>query len=57
MLATLLLVAAETAEKARPLSAKSLLVTLAVIVAVCAAILLAGFGYFSSSDNNSSTNH
>jgi hypothetical protein len=45
------LVAAET-EDVKPLAAKSLLITLAIIVVIVAAILLAGFGYFGPSDNN-----
>ncbi len=53
MLVAVFVALAETEEKVKPLQAKSLLVTLAVIAVVCAAILLAGFGYFSSSDNNS----
>ncbi len=50
MVLALLVAASETAEKVKPLRAESILVTLAVIAVVCAAILLAGFGYFSSSD-------
>jgi hypothetical protein len=45
-----LLVAAAENEDVKPLAAKSLLVTLALIVVICAAILLAGFGYFGPSD-------
>jgi hypothetical protein len=47
------LVAAETeAETVKPLAGKSLLITLAIIVVIVAAILLAGFGYFGPSDSN-----
>jgi len=53
MVLALLLAAVETAEKVKPLEAKSILVTLAVIAVVCAAILLAGFGYFSPSNDDS----
>lgn len=53
MVLALLLVASETAEKVKPLRAESILVTLAIIAVVCAAILLAGFGYFSSSSDSS----
>ena len=44
--ATLLLAVAEHSERVKPLSGRSILITLAVIGVICAAILLAGFGYF-----------
>jgi hypothetical protein len=50
-LAALLVAAAETEERVKPLSGRSMLIALAVIVVICAAILLAGFGYFTSSDD------
>lgn len=46
MIAMLVLAAAE-AEKVKPLRSSSLLITIAIIAAICGAILLAGFGYFS----------
>ena len=51
MLAALLVAAAETEERVKPLAAKSIFITLAVIAVIVAAILLAGFGYFTSDDN------
>jgi O-antigen/teichoic acid export membrane protein len=50
--AALLVAVAEHTEDVEPLSGKSLLITLAIIVAICAAILLAGFGYFTSEDSD-----
>ena len=53
-LATLFVAAAQTeqtAERVEPLAARSIFATLAVIVVVGAAVLLAGFGYFTSSDD------
>ncbi len=52
MVLALLVAAAETEEKVKPLAARSLFVTLAVILVVMAAILLAGFGYFSPGDGD-----
>lgn len=49
--AAALLVVVAQAEDVRPLAAKGVLVTLALIVVVCGAILLAAFGYFSPSDD------
>ena len=48
----LLAAAAQEAEEVKPLSGTSLLVTLAIIVVIGAAILLAGFGYFGPSDSS-----
>lgn len=53
-LAALLVAAAQneqTVEQVEPLAARSIFVTLAVIVVAGAAVLLAGFGYFTSSDD------
>ena len=50
--AALLLAVAEHGEGVKPLSGKSMLITLALITVICAAILLAGFGYFTSDDSN-----
>lgn len=57
MVLALLLVASETGEKVKPLQAKSLLLTLAVIVVICGAIMLAGFGFFSPSDEGETKAH
>ena len=38
---------AQTAEEVEPLRGRSILVVLAIILAICFAIVLAGFGYFS----------
>ena len=51
--AALLLAVAEHSEEVKPLQGKSILITLAVITVICAAILLAGFGYFTSDSDNS----
>jgi hypothetical protein len=48
----LLLAVAEHSEEVEPLQGKSILITLAVITVICAAILLAGFGYFSPSKDD-----
>lgn len=50
--AALLLAVAEHSEEVKPLQGKSILITLAVIAVICAAILLAGFGYFSPSKDD-----
>ncbi len=51
-LAAVLLLAVETEERVKPLAARSILITLAVILAICGAILLAGFGYFSPGNDD-----
>ncbi len=51
MLAAVVLAAVEAEERVKPLSGQAMLITLGLIVVVCAAILLAGFGYFSPSDD------
>ena len=51
--AALLLAVAEHSGEVEPLQGKSILITLAVITVICAAILLAGFGYFSPSKDDS----
>lgn len=51
--AALLLAVAEHSEEVKPLQGKSILITLAVIAVICAAILLAGFGYFTSDNSDS----
>ncbi len=50
-LAALLLAANEAEEVVKPLEAKSIFVILAMILVVCGALLLAGFGYFSPTDD------
>jgi hypothetical protein len=50
MVPSLLIAVAEHAEEVEPLSGRSILITLAVILAVTFAIVLAGFGYFSPGD-------
>jgi hypothetical protein len=51
--AAFLLAVAEHSEDVKPLQGKSILITLAVITVICGAILLAGFGYFTSDSDNS----
>lgn len=51
--AALLLAVAEHSEEVKPLQGKSILITLAVIAVICGAILLAGFGYFTSDSDSS----
>ncbi|HVF32410.1 MAG TPA: hypothetical protein VM933_05160 [Acidimicrobiales bacterium] len=52
MSAALLIAVAQHSEEVKPLSGRSMLITLAVIAAICAAILLAGFGYFSPGNDD-----
>ena len=50
--AALLLAVAEHSEEVKPLSGRSMLLTLAIIAVICGAILLAGFGYFSPGNDD-----
>ena len=54
LLPSLLVAVAEHAEEVEPLSGRSLLITLAIILAITFAIVLAGFGYFSPGDGDRS---
>jgi hypothetical protein len=51
-LAAVLVAVAETAEEVKPLSGRSILIALAIIVAVGFAVVLAGFGYFTPGDGD-----
>ena len=55
--AALLLAVAEHSEEVKPLSGRSMLITLAVITVICGAILLAGFGYFSPGSDGEGSGH
>ena len=52
MSAALLLAVAEHSEEVKPLSGRSMLIALAIILVICGAILLAGFGYFSPNSDD-----
>lgn len=49
---SLMVAVVEHAEAVKPLSGRSILITLAIILAITFAIVLAGFGYFSPGDND-----
>lgn len=49
---SLLVAVAEHTEEVEPLRGRSILITLAIVLAVCFAIVLAGFGYFSPGDGD-----
>ena len=51
-LPSLLVAVAEHSEEVEPLSGRSILITLAIILAITFAIVLAGFGYFSPGDDD-----
>ena len=51
-LPSLLVAVAEHTEDVEPLSGRSILITLAVILVITFAIVLAGFGYFSPGDGD-----
>ena len=53
--AALLLAVAEHSEEVKPLQGKSIFITLAVIAVISGAILLAGFGYFTSDSEGGSS--
>ena len=55
--AALLLAVAEHSEEVKPLSGRSMLIALAIILVICGAILLAGFGYFSPGNDEGSGHH
>ena len=44
---SLLVAVAEHTEEVKPLEGRSILIALAIVLAICFAIVLAGFGYFS----------
>ena len=48
----LLVAVAEHSGEVEPLSGRSILITLAIVAAICFAIVLAGFGYFSPGDGD-----
>ena len=52
-MSALLIAVAEHSEDVKPLSGRSMLITLAIITVICGAILLAGFGYFTSDGDGS----
>ena len=54
---SLLVAVAEHSEEVEPLSGRSLLITLAIILAICFAIVLAGFGYFSPGNDDGKSEH
>ena len=48
---SLLVAVAEHSEEVEPLAGRSILITLAIILAIVFAVVLAGFGYFSPGDD------
>ena len=49
---SLLVAVAEHSGEVEPLEGRSILIALAIILAICFAVVLAGFGYFTPGDGN-----
>ena len=50
---SLLVAVAEHSGEVEPLEGRSILIALAIILAICFAVVLAGFGYFTPGDDGS----